>query len=236
MKTFKLLGLLLTYPEGTVYSESNELLQTLRSEALLPEKIIKKVETFLTAQKAQDLMAVQEDYVETFDRGRAHCLHLFEHIHGESRDRGQAMVDLSETYAAKGLHIDSSELPDYLPLFMEYLSRCELQDATELLGEAIDVIAVIGAKLKKRKSPYADIFTSIEALSVVKADTEKIKTALREAHKDPETLEELDKQWKEAEAFTGNPLSDVAADSNTCNAFPNTMEALNKIAGGKNDS
>jgi nitrate reductase delta subunit len=208
-------------------------LQTLRSEALLPEKIIKKVETFLTAQKVQDLMAVQEDYVETFDRGRAHCLHLFEHIHGESRDRGQAMVDLSETYAAKGLHIDSSELPDYLPLFMEYLSRCELQDATELLGEAIDVIAVIGAKLKKRKSPYADIFTSIEALSVVKADTEKIKTALREAHKDPETLEELDKQWKEAEAFTGNPLSDVAADSNTCNAFPNTMEALNKIAGGK---
>jgi nitrate reductase delta subunit len=178
-------------------------------------------------------MAVQEDYVETFDRGRAHCLHLFEHIHGESRDRGQAMVDLSETYAAKGLHIDSSELPDYLPLFMEYLSRCELQDATELLGEAIDVIAVIGAKLKKRKSPYADIFTSIELLSVVKADTEKIKTALREAHKDPETLEELDKQWKEAEAFTGNPLSDVAADSNTCNAFPNTMEALNKIAGGK---
>jgi nitrate reductase delta subunit len=233
MKTFKLLGLLLTYPEGTVYSESNELLQTLRSEALLPEKIIKKVETFLTAQKVQDLMAVQEDYVETFDRGRAHCLHLFEHIHGESRDRGQAMVDLSETYAAKGLHIDSSELPDYLPLFMEYLSRCELQDATELLGEAIDVIAVIGAKLKKRKSPYADIFTSIESLSVVKADTEKIKTALREAHKDPETLEELDKQWKEAEAFTGNPLSDVAADSNTCNAFPNTMEALNKIAGGK---
>ncbi len=233
MKTFKLLGLLLTYPEGTVYSESNELLQSLRSEALLPEKFIKKVETFLNTQKAQDLMAVQEDYVETFDRGRAHCLHLFEHIHGESRDRGQAMVDLSETYAAKGLHIDSSELPDYLPLFMEYLSRCELQDATELLGEAIDVIAVIGAKLKKRKSPYADIFTSIEALSVVKADTEKIKTALREAHKDPETLEELDKQWKEAEAFTGNPLSDVAADSNTCNAFPNTMEALNKIAGGK---
>ncbi len=162
MKTFKLLGLLLTYPEGTVYSASDELLQTLRSEALLPEKFIKKVEIFLTAQKNQDLMAAQEDYVETFDRGRAHCLHLFEHIHGESRDRGQAMVDLSETYATKDLHIDSSELPDYLPLFMEYLSRCDSRDAAELLGEAIDVIAVIGAKLKKRKSPYADIFTCIE--------------------------------------------------------------------------
>ena len=236
MKTFKLLGLLLTYPEGTVYSESNELLQTLRSEALLPEKFIKKVETFLTTQKAQDLIAAQEDYVETFDRGRAHCLHLFEHIHGESRDRGQAMIDLSETYAAKGLYIDNNELPDYLPLFMEYLSRCEFQDATKLLGEAIDVIAVIGAKLKKRKSPYADIFTSIEVLSAIKADAEKVKTALKEAHKDPETLEELDKQWKEAEAFTSDPLTDVVADSNACNAFPNTMEALNKMAGGKNDS
>jgi len=233
MKTFKLLGLLLTYPEGTVYSESNELLQALRSEALLPEKFIKKVETFLTTQKAQDLIAAQEDYVETFDRGRAHCLHLFEHIHGESRDRGQAMIDLSETYAAKGLYIDNNELPDYLPLFMEYLSRCEFQDATKLLGEAIDVIAVIGAKLKKRKSPYADIFTSIEVLSAIKADAEKVKTALKEAHKDPETLEELDKQWKEAEAFTGDSLTDVSADSNTCNAFPNTMEALNKMAGGK---
>jgi nitrate reductase delta subunit len=233
MKTFKLLGLLLTYPEGTVYSESNELLETLRSEALLPEKFIKKVETFLIRQKAQDLMAVQEDYVETFDRGRAHCLHLFEHIHGESRDRGQAMINLSETYATKDLYIDNGELPDYLPLFMEYLSRCEFQDATELLGEAIDVIAVIGAKLKKYKSPYADIFTSIEVLSNVKADSEKLKTALRESRKDPETLEELDQQWKEAEVFTSDPLTDVAANSRTCNAFPNTMEALNKMTGDK---
>jgi nitrate reductase delta subunit len=236
MKTFKLLGLLLTYPEGTVYSASDELLQTLRSEALLPEKFIKKVEIFLTAQKDQDLMAAQEDYVETFDHGRAHCLHLFEHIHGESRDRGQAMVDLSETYATKDLHIDSSELPDYLPLFMEYLSRCDPRNAAELLGEAIDVIAVIGAKLKKRKSPYADIFTCIEELSAAKVDKRKINNALKEARKDPETLEELDEQWKEAEAFAGDPLADAAADSNICNAFPNTMEALNKIAGGKNDS
>ncbi len=98
------------------------------------------------------------------------------------------------------------------------------------------MIAVIGAKLKKRKSPYADIFTSIELLSAAKVDKRKIKTALKETRKDPETLEELDEQWKEAEAFTGDPLTDAAADSNTCNAFPNTMEALNKMAGGKNDS
>lgn len=232
MKTFKLLGLLLTYPEGTVYSQSGEVVQLLREEALLPEKSIKKIEKFLTTQKAQDLMAVQEDYVETFDRGRAHCLHLFEHIHGESRDRGQAMVDLIDTYKEKNLHIDCGELPDYLPLFMEYLSRCEFEEASGLLGEAVDVIAMIGAKLKKSKSPYSDVFTAIEALSSVKVDKARVNEALEKAPKDPETLEELDEEWKEAEAFGGDPLRDAAADCSTCNAFPNATETLNKMAGG----
>ena len=233
MKTFKLLGLLLTYPDGMVYSASHELLQTLRSESLLSKKFIKKVEIFLTVQKERDLIAAQEDYVETFDRSRSHCLNLFEHIHGESRDRGQAMINLSETYLTQGLHIDSCELPDYLPLFMEYLSLCDPKDAIELLGEAINVIALIGAKLKKSKSSYADIFACIEVLSAAKADTKKIKNAIRESRKDPETLEELDEQWKEAEAFTGDPLVYVEADCNTCSAFPNTTKVLNKMTGGK---
>ncbi len=232
MKTFKLLGLLLTYPEGTVFSASEELVQILREEALLPEKSIEKINAFLTTQKSRDLMDVQEEYVETFDRGRAHCLHLFEHIHGESRDRGQAMVDLSQTYAEKGLKIDSSELPDYLPLFMEYLSICEFLEASGLLGEAIDVIAMIGTKLKKTNSPYADVFESIEALSAIKADEAKVKEALAKAPKDPETLEELDAEWKEAEAFSGDPLADAAIDCSTCNAFPNATDALQKMAGG----
>ena len=153
MKTFKLLGLLLTYPQGELYDAADELVAVLKEEAVLPEKSIKRVEQFLNDQAAQDLLDVQEDYVETFDRGRAHCLHLFEHIHGESRDRGQAMVDLAETYATKELYINNNELPDYLPLFMEYLSRCEFAEASGLLGEAIDVIAMIGTKLKKRHCP-----------------------------------------------------------------------------------
>ena len=228
MKTFKLLGLLLTYPEGTVLSASDEILQILRKEAALPEKNIKRVERFLNAQKVRDLMEVQEEYVDTFDRGRAHCLHVFEHIHGESRDRGQAMVDLMEAYAGKGLYINQGELPDYLPLFLEYLSRCPFEEASALLGEAIDVVAMIGAKLKKRQSPYADVFAAIEALSAVKPDTIKISNALEKAPKDPETLEELDEEWKEAEAFTGDPV----ADCNTCNAMPNATAALDKMMGG----
>lgn len=228
MKTFKILGLLLTYPEGSVYEASEEIITLLHDEALLPEKSIKRIKHFLAEQSAKDSLEVQEDYVETFDRGRAHCLHLFEHIHGESRDRGQAMVDLIDTYATKDMHIDSSELPDYLPLFMEYLSRCDFEEASSLLGEAIDVIAVIGTKLKKCKSPYAAIFEAIAVLSAVKPDQVKIETALESAPKDPQTLEELDEQWQEAEAFSGDPQ----ADCNTCNAFPNATSALDKMVGG----
>ncbi len=228
MKTFKTLGLLITYPEGSLYEVSGEVIILLREEALLPEKSIKRIEKFLTSQISKDLLEVQEDYVETFDRGRAHCLHLFEHIHGESRDRGQAMVDLIDTYASKGLYINNNELPDYLPLFMEYLSRCTFEEASGLLGEAIDVIAMISTKLKKRKSPYAEVFAAIEVLSAVKPDQVKIKEALEAVPKDPETLEELDKEWQEAKAFSGDPL----ADCDTCNAFPNATETLQKMAGG----
>ncbi len=231
MKTFKILGLLLTYPEGSVYAASDDLLQILKEEALLGQRPIKKIAKFLKDQKAKDLLSVQEEYVETFDRGRSHCLHLFEHIHGESRDRGQAMVDLIETYNEKGLYIDSSELPDYLPLFMEYLSRCEFAHASELLGEAIDVIAVIGLKLKKIKSPYADIFASIEILSALKVDKERIEKAIDAAPKDAQTLEEIDAEWQETEAFSGDPLQDAAMDCNTCNIFENSTKTLQKMTG-----
>lgn len=219
MKTFKVLGLLLTYPEGSLYQASEELVALLREEALLADRHIRRIEKFLTGQTGRDLMAVQEDYVQTFDQGRAHCLHLFEHVHGESRDRGQAMVNLGETYASRGLYINNNELPDYLPLFMEYLSLCPLDEARHLLGEAIDIIAMIGTKLEKRGSPYAAVFDVMEQLSAVKPDRIKIKAAFGNAPKDPETLEELDEQWKEAEAFSGDPVRDAGADCRGCNVL-----------------
>lgn len=228
MKTFKILGLLLTYPEGSVLKAHDELLQVIQDEAILPKGAIKKIEHFIDVQNNKELLEIQEDYVDLFDRGRAHCLHLFEHIHGESRDRGQAMVDLIETYKSKGVYIDNNELPDYLPLFMEYLSHCSFHEASDLLGDAIDVIAVIGKKLEKRGSIYAEVFSAIEVLSSVKPDKTKIAQAIAEAPKDPETLEELDEEWKEAEAFSGDPV----AVCNSCNAFPNATEALNKQMGG----
>ncbi|MEG9884727.1 MAG: nitrate reductase molybdenum cofactor assembly chaperone [Hyphomicrobiales bacterium] len=219
MKTFKILGLLLTYPQQRLYDAADEILGILRGEALLPNNIIKQIERFLRDRAGKDILDSEEEYVDTFDRGRAHCLHLFEHIHGESRARGQAMVDLSQAYGAKGLYIKNNELPDYVPLFMEYLSLCPLKEASGLLGEAIDVVAAIAARLQKRNSPYAVVFEAIEALSAVKPDRVKVENALASAPKDPETLEELDEDWKEAEAFGGDPGADIAASCGDCTAF-----------------
>ena len=162
MKTFKILGLLLTYPEGSLYAASEEIVALLRDEALLPGKAIKRIERFLADQTREDILKVQEKYVETFDRGRA-LPAPFEHVH-ENRDRGQAMVDLSDTYASKGMCIDNNELPDYLPLFMEYLSRCSFAEA-EPVGRGDRRDRHDRAKLKKRKSPYAAVFDAMEALS-----------------------------------------------------------------------
>ncbi len=103
----------------------------------------------------------------TFDRNRAHSLLLFEHVHGESRDRGQAMVDLLDRYTGAGLQIDVPELPDYLPLFLEFLGVIDPAVAQDLLDDAIHVLAAIGARLARNESPYASVFVVLRGLSRV---------------------------------------------------------------------
>jgi nitrate reductase molybdenum cofactor assembly chaperone NarJ/NarW len=115
------------------------------------------------------LIALQENYVATFDRNPSHSLHLFEHIHGESRDRGSAMIDLLNEYWKYDFDASSSELPDYVPLFLEFLSLLPADEALELLGDAVHVLATIGRKLDANGSPYATAFQVLEALSPVEA-------------------------------------------------------------------
>ena len=112
MKTFKILGLLLTYPVPETLEHWPEMSALLAAEKILPKKQLAKIQQWVDKKLSQDIYCLQEDYVDTFDRSRGHCLHLFEHVHGESRERGSTMVDLSEMYATKGLTIDQAELPD----------------------------------------------------------------------------------------------------------------------------
>ncbi len=201
MKTFTLLGLLLTYPREPLQQAVGFFTELFESEDLLSKTQVESLQPLLNDYANGDLITLQEGYVNTFDRGRNHCLHLFEHIHGESRDRGVAMVDMKEMYATKGLDISSNELPDYLPVFLEYLSFCELDEAIELLADAIDVIATIGAHLEKAESIYTCIFKVLENLPKIKVDKKKVALAVKNAPKDPETFDELDKEWEETPAF-----------------------------------
>ncbi|PCI51060.1 MAG: nitrate reductase molybdenum cofactor assembly chaperone [Alphaproteobacteria bacterium] len=227
MKTFKILGLLLSYPKEELIGHLDDLMQVLELEKLLPARNLKKIKAFTEDLKAGGIYDLQESYVELFDRGRAHCLQLFEHIHGESRDRGMAMVNLAEAYEQKGFYVSKGELPDYLPLFLEFLSLCPLDEAMDFLGDPINVIAAIGVKLKKRGASYAAVFEAIEALSKVKPDQDMIALARAEPLENL-THDDIDKEWEEANAFDNSDVD--SADCNTCNAFSGATEEIQNIA------
>ncbi len=205
MRSFRILSRLLAYPQANRLDHMEEMKSFLAEEGLLRPRKLAKLYEFMDELAATDLMQAQETYVDLFDRGRAHCLHLFEHVHGESRFRGKAMIDLSERYREKGLQINTSELPDYLPLFLEFLSICEAAEAQELLVQAAPVIATIGEKLKRRKSGYHTVMEVIVALSGIKIDQTAIQKAADAALPEFETLDELDRDWVEPEAFNGAP-------------------------------
>ena len=200
----KVISLLLSYP-------SDEILAAIPAmKAALDDATIGARETRALRRLADDIAGLdpydaQERYVFLFDRTRSLSLHLFEHVHGESRDRGQAMVDLMAMYERDGLEIDARELPDYLPMFLEYLSLKPAAEARELLGQTAHIIAALGARLKKRKSVYVNAFAVLEALASGKPDTALLAQLLDAEDDDPDDLDALDRIWEEeAVTFGGN--------------------------------
>ncbi len=163
MQHFQVLSALLTYPEPALIGALDELQSAVATDTTLATELAPLFD-FL---KAHSLIELQENYVATFDRNPKHSLHLFEHVHGESRDRGQAMVDLLEEYRKHGLDVTADELPDFIPLFLEFLSQIEAQEAQRLLGDAIHVMAKIGQKLSDNGSAYQHVFHALKPLTDV---------------------------------------------------------------------
>lgn len=163
--TFKVLSALLSYPNEDLQTASGEISGILRSEELLDAQLLQRLELLLAELAMLDLFELQERYVEQFDRTRRLSLHLFEHVHGEGRDRGQAMVDLAALYEKGGMDLVGNELPDYLPLFLEYLSTRPVAEARTLLADIAHIIANLQERLEKRGSAYASVFASLGALA-----------------------------------------------------------------------
>ncbi len=165
MQIYRILSALLSYPQPDLIAAIPEIEQALAAEA--DSDCLEILQPLLSYLTSKDLISLQEIYVATFDRTPSQALHLFEHIHGESRDRGQAMVDLIEEYRRHGFEPEVSELPDFVPLFLEFLSLMEQETSEKLLGDAIHVLAAIGMRLKRNDSPYNSIFMLLTTLTDV---------------------------------------------------------------------
>ncbi|APA88557.1 nitrate reductase molybdenum cofactor assembly chaperone [Paraburkholderia sprentiae WSM5005] len=169
---YAVLGALLDYPDEQLLAALPEARLLLDAERALTRESKAGLERFLDYCEARDLMTLQENYVAQFDRGRNTSLYLFEHVHGESRDRGQAMIDLLQMYERHGLFLASGELPDYLPVFLEYLSRLPRDEARALLTETAEILQSIATQLTKRGSAYGFVVGALGTLAGIRgADT-----------------------------------------------------------------
>jgi nitrate reductase delta subunit len=195
--TFKALSALLVYPSVELQQAVPELAVALDGEALISASIRHQLDELLDQIATGDLYDLQERYVLLFDRTRSLSLHLFEHVHGESRDRGQAMIDLKSMYEDKGLQPDPAELPDFVPLFLEYLSTRPRVEAYELLAQPAHIFSTLAERLRKRRSAYEAVFRALVSLAATKPRGEDISALLQRPDPDADDLIALDLAWED---------------------------------------
>ncbi|WP_307425541.1 nitrate reductase molybdenum cofactor assembly chaperone [Labrys monachus] len=220
-KSFKGLSALLAYPTGELATAIPDIGAVITSERLVSQEAMQQLRPLLADLSTGDLYDLQERYVELFDKTRRHSLHLFEHIHGESRDRGQAMVDLVEHYQRGGLMIAANELPDFIPLFLEFLSARPLDEARGLLRETAHILTLLEERLARRNGAYAAVFTAL--LSIVSESAGIAGTA--EADDEPDDLAAIDAAWEET-AVTFGPGN--ATDGCSVDRLRIQMRAANR--------
>ncbi|MCU5774814.1 nitrate reductase molybdenum cofactor assembly chaperone [Erwiniaceae bacterium BAC15a-03b] len=196
MIALRVIARLLDYPDQALFDHRQELLEALESVSELNLQHSARLMQFISGLCARPLLDRQAEYGELFDRGRATSLLLFEHVHGESRDRGQAMVDLLDQYRADGLELDAKELPDFLPLYLEYLAHGSDERARTGLQDILPILALLKARLEQRDNHYAQLFATLISLSGSEVEQASLQTQIaREARDD--TPQALDAVWEE---------------------------------------
>jgi nitrate reductase delta subunit len=211
----------------------DEMVTVVEQENLLQEDHKKSVLALIDSYRGADLLDIQEQYVALFDRGRFLSLHIFEHVHGESRDRGQAMVNLLQMYEAHGFEMSTHELPDYIPLFLEFLSQQEQAEAVQLLHDAMPVLSLLGARLAERGSKFSVVF---DALAGFAGEPEALNEIRQQAatEGEDETLVNMDQIWEEeAVSFMG---AGDACKSQTADVSPITITPRDEYLKAQNRS
>lgn len=205
MFVLKVISRLMDYPSQAMADSSAELIQVVVASELSREHK-DELCSFIENLAATDLYDAQERYDLLFERGRSLSLLLFEHVHGESRDRGQAMVDLLSEYTSNGFDLDTEQMPDYIPLYLEFLSEQEDAYAQEWLSDVSHILTVLSERLLDRQCDYRILFESLIELSGAAVEREKIAETVKKEQRD-DTVEAIDQAWEDKEIRFDDPVS-----------------------------
>ena len=228
--TLRAFAALLGYPSDELKAHAGELRSAIGDERALASTERDRLEPLLRALETDELLDLQAAYSELFDRSRSLSLHLFEHVHGDNRERGQAMIDLGQQYLASGFFLDANELPDFVPVFLEYASCLPPSEARETLAQPAHVFAALAERLGKRQSYYASIFHCLTALAGVRPDAE----ALAEINQNTpaEDSKEIDEEWEEAPvSFNNSGAHEMGGPTGVVAKIRASNRSVNREAG-----
>ena len=202
-RTLKSFSLLLSYPTRELQHAMSEIGGVLASDTRLTAAARRALRPLVEGLAGRDIYDLEEQFVLLFDRSRTLSLNLFEHVHGESRDRGGAMVSLIETYRDAGFDPATSELPDHLPVLLEFLSTRPSSEVRETLSDAAHIFEALQTRLVRRESPYAAVFAALIQIAGAKANKDVVEAMLAQPDDDPTDLKALDEVWEESEVTFG---------------------------------
>jgi nitrate reductase delta subunit len=226
--TLRALARLLAYPDAAQREHLPALREALHGERALSSDRLAELDALIALLQGGDALAVEAGYVELFDRGRTTSLHLFEHVHGDSRDRGPAMIDLHQTYEKAGLYLGADELPDYLPVVLEFVSTQPRAEARAFLGEMAHILNALCTALNARRSRYAAVLAAV--LELAGERVQPVKLAPEEA---------IDDTWAEPPAFDGcstKGQSAPGAPGARSGAQPVNIDGLARRSGKPNNA
>lgn len=207
-RTLRVIAHLLGYPNEELREHLTELQAAVHDEKALGKSRLDEIDALIERLTNEPQLSSEAAYVELFDRGRGTSLHLFEHVHGDSRDRGPAMIDLVKTYEAGGLLLEDGELPDYLPVVLQFASTQPNTEARQFLGEIAHIIRLIFSALVRRESPYASLVGALLELAGERAEAVSV----------PEE-QDMDEAWAEPEVFGGCSIDGQATPQGAASAI-----------------
>jgi nitrate reductase delta subunit len=190
--SLRVLARLLSYPDAALREDLPDMRKALHSDHTVPASRLAELDALIATLESGNALENEAEYVAMFDRGRATSLHLFEHVHGDSRDRGPAMIDLTQTYEKAGLFLAPGELPDYLPVVLEFVSTQPPKEARAFLGEMAHIFNAIFNGLQQRHSAYASVIGALLEISGESAHAVKVVAD-----------EPIDAVWEEPAVFDG---------------------------------